>query len=73
MAQRVEEDEVDNAGQLVYKILDVVSRIIRQQARWLNDTKAAKLVAITREWLEELETVSIESVYADDPGKTRTD
>lgn len=30
MAQRVEENEVDNAGQLVYKILDVVSRIIRQ-------------------------------------------
>lgn len=49
MAQRVEEDKVGNAGQLVCKILDVVSRIVRQQARRADDTKAAKLLAITRE------------------------
>lgn len=59
IAQRVEKDRIDNAGQLVCKILDVVSRVARQQARRADNTKAAKLLAITREWLEEFKRASI--------------
>lgn len=49
IAQRVEEDGVDNVTQLICKILEVISHVIHQQARRMINTKAAKLLAITRE------------------------
>lgn len=50
-AQRAKEDRVHHTEDMVYKVLKVVSRVVRQHARRADNTKTAKLLAITREGL----------------------